>query len=588
MIKTLLIAPYSGLAESAKKIPLPEDFNLNIKIANLEEAIEIAKEAEKNEYDLIISRGGTASMIQKVVSIPVIHIDISGYDMLRVFTLIRDINQGVALVGFENISRGAGTLCNILEYDVKMITISSRSEVRPRLEELKKNGYDVVIGDVVTIQEAERVGLHGILITSGKEAILDAFDEGRRQFNLFKKIRTQVTYFNNIFQSIPFPTLLLNENMEVIDKNIQANKNICYEEIVNSPVTKKLVQNVLADGKPHWNEVEGKSYVYEIQTFLANHKKPVIGLMVHSYYLKTKQRNIEIKTNPIHLPIIGESEQAIDLRKNIGRYSDVEQPVVIIGELGTGKKTIAQSIHFGSFGQNSPLIYVEGNSVTTPELLQLKSKLSKIQNGTLIIKNIDEAPINIQNSISNLLMDIPTTIKLIALSRSSLDFLIQNGNFDRCLYEKISKVTLHLPPLRERKEDINAFVSYYLSELHKENGNDTLGIRTEAVEFLKKFDWIGNFKELKNVVQELSMITSDYYIELSHVKQIMTSKYNSFNTTENNTIQIDGTLSEMEQQIIRKVLEAENQNQTKAAKRLGINRTTLWRKLNHKAEKMDI
>src|SRR5699024_2859652 len=119
-MKTLFIETYSGLAEITKKMDIQDDIDLDITIANLEEGVQAAKLAEKQGYEVIISRGGTATMIQNQVSIPVVHIDISGYDMLRVFTLIRGIKEGVALVGFANISQGAATICNILEYDVKM------------------------------------------------------------------------------------------------------------------------------------------------------------------------------------------------------------------------------------------------------------------------------------------------------------------------------------------------------------------------------------------------------------------------------------------------------------------------------------
>src|SRR5690625_815760 len=139
-MKTLFIAPYSGLAEIAKKMDIQDDIDLDITIANLEEGVQAAELAEKQGYEVIISRGGTATMIQNHVSIPVVHIDISGYDMLRVFTLIRGIKEGVALVGFANISQGAATICNILEYDVKMVTIKSRRS-EEHTSELQSRGH---------------------------------------------------------------------------------------------------------------------------------------------------------------------------------------------------------------------------------------------------------------------------------------------------------------------------------------------------------------------------------------------------------------------------------------------------------------
>ncbi|API92952.1 MULTISPECIES: PrpR N-terminal domain-containing protein [unclassified Virgibacillus] len=176
----------------AKKVKTPDYIDVHIEVANLEEGVKLAQTAEEDGYELIISRGGTATMIQEKVSLPVVPIDITGYDMLRVFTLIKEMNNKVALLGFANISRGAATLCDILEFNVKMITIQSRDEVKRHLLELKQAGYSVVIGDVVTVQEAKQIGLRGVLITSGKEALMDAFEEAKRLYELFYKSKTSI------------------------------------------------------------------------------------------------------------------------------------------------------------------------------------------------------------------------------------------------------------------------------------------------------------------------------------------------------------------------------------------------------------
>ncbi|MFB4168394.1 PrpR N-terminal domain-containing protein [Virgibacillus sp. JSM 102003] len=576
MIKTLLIAPYQGLAETAKKVDSPEDIDLDVTIANLEEGVKVAKLAEQQGYELIISRGGTATMIQDEVSIPVVHIDITGYDMLRVFTLIRGIKKGVALVGYANISQGAATICNILEFDVKMITIKSRTEVRGHLEELKHQGFAVVIGDVITVEVAEQVGLRGVLITSGKEAVTDAFEEGIRVYNFFRRVNSQFYYFQETFNSMPFPVILLNENAEVIEKNLKYEQENQCHEILDSPVISKVIKRVLENETNQWTEVEGENTVYELQGFLVSKSEGIIGITVHSSQVKSDNRAVRLIGAPVHVPIIGESDEAKRLRNSIQQFVSADEMLCIIGEPGTGKYTVAQELHFEKFGQGSPMVVLEGGHLTSEDNVQ--EKLAAIKYGTVIIKDVEALSAKMQDTIKNLLRNIPDTMQVIVLANESLDQLVQNSAYDEELYQKISDHVIHLSPLRERKEDIGAFVDYFLAEFHAENGFETIGMKQDAIEYLLQFEWLGNLTQLKKVIRELSRMTTANFIELFHVKELM-SKYKQMLTSNDKKLSLNGTLEEIEQQVIRLVLEEEGNNQSKAAKRLNINRSTLWRKL---------
>ncbi|MEW9033857.1 MAG: PrpR N-terminal domain-containing protein, partial [Planifilum fimeticola] len=118
-VKAFGIAPYAGLKrlmeELAKEDP---EMDLVVEQGDLEEGVDIARQAEKEGYELVISRGGTASLIREAVSIPVAEIPVSGYDMLRVLTLLKDYRGEVAIVGFPNITRGAAVICDLLNLPV--------------------------------------------------------------------------------------------------------------------------------------------------------------------------------------------------------------------------------------------------------------------------------------------------------------------------------------------------------------------------------------------------------------------------------------------------------------------------------------
>src|SRR5699024_8343549 len=184
--KVMFISPYRGLVNIINSIEMPSELDVSVEVGNLEEGGELVIEAEKKGYYLIISRGGTASQIEEIVSIPVIHIEITGYDILRIIAMITGVDTKVALVGFPNISEGAATICSILEYDVNLITINSQTEVEEVLYHLKNEDYSVVIGDVVTVKHAKEAGLQGVLLTSGREAVFDSLKVGLRMFELLE------------------------------------------------------------------------------------------------------------------------------------------------------------------------------------------------------------------------------------------------------------------------------------------------------------------------------------------------------------------------------------------------------------------
>lgn len=587
MIKTMLIAPYSGMAESVKQIKLPHDFHVDIEVANLEDALQLANSVEDQGYDLIISRGGTAAMIQEKVSIPVIHIDISGYDMLRVFTLIQDTHHRVALVGFENICRGAKTLSSILEYEIEMFTISHRNQVRSQLKELKRLGYTIVIGDVVTVEEAQKLGIRGILITSGKEAILDAFDEGRRQYQLLKRAHARVSRYHQILQSIPPNIILVNKDCEIEFSNLSSEYDEITNEIIEYKQINQLVLKVLKEKKPYWESIETQKYNIDMQIFPIKQDVSLIGIYVQALTRVEDISSIKMISRVVHIPIIGDSPYSETVRETVNQFAKANESILISGEQATGKMTIAKAIHFTKFGQDNPMLVVDCSSIDQEGIRNLVEKVQMIQQGTIIFEKIDSLPFREQEQLCNLVQNTPNTFQIISLSKQYLEPMLHDQLFNSDLYQLISTLSFYTKPLKERRDDIAAFIKYFLSEFHTHSGNETLGIRKSSINMLKEFEWNGNLNELKRRLKELSLKATGYYINEDHILELLVRKdkqKKNMLMNRDNLISIKGTLEEIEKQVIRKVYEEENRNQTKTAKRLGINRTTLWRKLNNTSE----
>lgn len=577
MIKALFVAPYKGLAEMVKRMTIPEYIDLKIVIGDLEEGLAIVeKETTSQKYDVIISRGGTAQLIEEASPIPVIHIDITGYDMLRVFTLLRGVNEKIALVGFENISRGASIICNILDFNVNVVTIHDKDEVEEKLLTLKKNGYSIVIGDVVTVNVAEDIGMQGILITSGEEAILAAFEEAQRLHNLFKKTTKQMHSYKKIFNQFPLPIVVLKHH-NILDANTSFKRQFLKANKTDLPLFIKNNLHHFYKDRCQKMIVEDDKLLYELLAVNVNEQDATICLVVSSWIEKKKIDQLNVIHDITYEPIIGDSEFTKTLKKKVDQAAFINSPLCIIGETGTGKMTIAKQIHFKKFGKKSSLILIEApvqEEKLLTEFTYLEKQLISNKEGTIVIKDVHLIDKLTQKVILKKLNRLKKAYQIIGIT-NKVDVLKENP-----LLQEFFTSSLHIPPLRQRKADIKSFVDYFLTKLHTADGKDVIGIRKEALDELLKYDWPGNVTELKKVLQELRLETDTNFIEKEIVASFMQNlEEMMMNHSDQKVISLDGTLEDIEKRIIEMVLAEENYHQSNTAKRLGINRTTLWRKL---------
>lgn len=179
-IRVHMIAPYEAMVPIIQEcIPLFPQLDIQYAVGDLQKGAELAASAQNNGAEVIISRGGTAQLIKAAVSIPVIDVHLSGYDMIRSLTLASQFNGKTAIVGFSNITSGAQSIIDLMDLPLKVYTIHSSEDVARLLLELKAAGYRQVVGDVITVHTAEAYGLKGLLIHSGKESIMRALDDAQ-------------------------------------------------------------------------------------------------------------------------------------------------------------------------------------------------------------------------------------------------------------------------------------------------------------------------------------------------------------------------------------------------------------------------
>ncbi|OQY38650.1 MAG: transcriptional regulator [Spirochaetaceae bacterium 4572_7] len=317
--------------------------------------------------------------------------------------------------------------------------------------------------------------------------------------------------------------------------------------------------------------------------------------------LKKEVEELEKKTKVSKL--IGKSSAMSKLSDLINQVADSKASVIITGESGVGKEVVANALHSISSRSKEPLINVHcaalSESLLESELFghekgaftgattTKKGRFELANNGTIFLDEIGEINPSTQVKLLRVLQErsfervggeIPISVDVRVITATNRDLLdeIKNGNFREDLYYRLNVVHIHIPPLRERKEDIPLLVSTFIAEFASDNGKNITNIDVKALRALTAYNWPGNIRELRNSIESAVVLSSSTVIGLNDLPQIIREGSEGASIT----IPVGITMAEAEKIIISETLRAENSNKSKTSEILGIGRKTLHRKIH--------
>ena len=307
--------------------------------------------------------------------------------------------------------------------------------------------------------------------------------------------------------------------------------------------------------------------------------------------------------------IISASPKMESVLNVAGRVAKSRASVLIRGESGTGKELVARAIHFASDRAENPFVPV--NIAALPESLieselfghekgaftgahsQRKGRIELADGGTLFIDEVGDIPLSVQVKLLRFLQEqqferlggskqFSVDVRIIAATNRNLEEMIQDGRFREDLFYRLNVVTLFLPPLRERREDISLLVDHFIRKYAEFNGKKITGISKEALDVLMKYAYPGNIRELENIIHQAVvlargdiLLSEDLPVHLAQVKE----DSSDLNALEGKTL--PEKVTHLEITLIKKALEEANGNQSQAARILGITE----RNLRYKMEK---
>ncbi len=301
--------------------------------------------------------------------------------------------------------------------------------------------------------------------------------------------------------------------------------------------------------------------------------------------------------------VVGKSkvmEKVLDIVK---RISSSDSTVLITGESGTGKELLAREIHNHGPRKKAPFVVVDcGALVETlfeSELFghvkgsftgahETKHGRFEVANGgTIFLDEISGISLNIQAKLLRVIQErevtrvgstkpIKVDVRILVATNENLEHLVRKGKFREDLFYRLSVVPIHLPALRERKEDIPYLIDHFIQKYNKRARKNIIGISSSVIKALMDYEWPGNIRELENTIERAVVLSEGTEIELDDLM------YHGISTATSLFHPVRGkyhTLDNIEKEYIKTVLTTQQGNKSKTAKILGIDRKTLWAKL---------
>jgi two-component system NtrC family response regulator len=300
--------------------------------------------------------------------------------------------------------------------------------------------------------------------------------------------------------------------------------------------------------------------------------------------------------------IIGESGQMLEILSLVRRVAASEATVLIRGESGTGKELIAKAIHYASPRSSGPLIKV--NCAALPETLleselfghergaftgaveTRKGRFELANGGTLFLDEIGDLPLHLQAKLLRVLQEkefervgssrsIRVNVRILSATHRDLEALVKAARFREDLYYRLNVVTLMLPPLRERRQDLPFLIDHFVRVFADKNGKKVRGLTSAAREALLRYDYPGNVRELENIIERAIVLTRDDVIGTADLPLLVQEPQTEKTGESSLTAVVEG----VERQMIRAALAHAGGIQTRAAEALGISERALRYKL---------
>lgn len=609
---------------TAQRVVQEHQLGYPVYFTEMKNAVALAREKLRQGTEIIISRGGVASHIQSVLSIPVVSVRYTFSDFATSLETAYKYSHKVAFLSFGQGYEAAQRFRSFLSSDITLVQVKSPEDIPDALTELKQSGIEVLIGGHTTMSMAQKSGFHCVPMQANPFSILDAVEDAEHILTSLYEKKAKVQTISAVLDCCTTAVIALSPN------GIITNINALAQQLLQRPQLEIIghsYQEFLGELPVVQNALRGEASYRKLITYqqetLAVNCVPImignqnIGVVINlqgGSEIQALENKIRRKTTAsgyvakCHFEdIIGNSPALLNAKQKARTYALVDSTVMIYGESGTGKELFAQSIHNSSLRRANPFVAI--NCAALPENL-LESELfgyvkgaftgarnegkpgifELAHNGTIFLDEIGEMTPNLQARLLRVIQEkemmrlgddkvIPINVRILAATNRNLWEEVERGNFRADLYYRLCVLVLRLPALRQRKEDIAPLCRHFVRQYSFQYSRNIREVREDAISLLKELPFYGNIREFSNLIERAVVLCNGPVIGASEIMQAQSEDFSSEKAEVKPLQASPGLLRTQEMEIIRRTLEKNKGNRTETARELGMSRSTLWRKL---------
>lgn len=622
---SLLVSKKYMVAQALQIIGDSEKENVELKLVETDNVLEEARKSIENGANILIARGYQAYLIRKNIDIPLVEITLTGQEISllvnRARKMVHRPHPVIALTGFKNMFSNLDYFDEIFDVTIRKYFVNSPTDFPEVMRRAAADNVDIVIGGDAAMACAKQMGIPSMFLSSTDVSIREGL-----------RIAKSIAYASEIEKKNTAQfEVLLNYSFNGIVKcdskgNILLANHIAEqflgktnEQLAGQPVLpyfgeigQAKLEDLLRTGREIYYsiiqingtdlwvniapiQVEGRidGAIFSFQE-VKNIEK--MGQDVRKTRYFNRQRSFDyFKHIHTHAP---KMEEAIHIARS---YAQAEAPVLIYGEMGTEKDLFAVGIHRNSKRSNEPFVTVECAAVP-PEQQQsfffgagledsgrgrVNGVASKANYGTLFVNEISELNSACQYILLKIILNKmliagsnanidPLDIRLVASSSRSLYPLVQAGRFRQDLYYLLSAFSFEIPPLRDRREDVDGIIDEYIQTFCKQYSKYVV-LTKESRKILREYRWNGNLLQLKNFCELLVVSTTSRTIGMGFVNELLARAYPAIrrDTADGKTY----IYKNPEAAMISELLKKYNGKRELVAREMHLSKTTLWRRM---------
>ncbi len=572
-----------------KEVKLFPDLTIEAVTGTLDEVVAYARTTPLDIFEVILSRGGMAHALREVLPIPVISIQFSSSEIMSALEWAIALKRPFAVVGHESTVHQVQSLWQALQYEdaIEFVPLQEH-ELLPGIQQLKEKGLDLIVGDIGAVRTAQSLGMDFITIPSTSTSVKDALSRVARYAEDTWQLRRELNLARKVSDLSESALLVLNDQSIIVFSNEKARQLDLYPllrqirlEDPKKSLLSEQTTRIYKIGARYYNLVSaqmvGSRHSYSLISIT-----PLDDTMQESHAIRVESG---APTDPFLFfrPQTAFSKQVTALANFLHTHNDI---VLIWGDPGTEQVELAHYFSRSSSQATAPLVFIECAALTMQDWDgYIRSELLDRYNAgcTILLNGIQALSPELQGKLAIALTRNPVLKRrflIFSTCTGNPHRLTAEGKLSSHLYQILSRHSIRIPSLDERKEDIPELIARYCYRKGEKAGLSSTVFTPQAISLLQNFHWFLNMELFVTVMDRLLSPSQELHISADLVQAVLEEVSQKHMESSAAMSQVfGGSLAEMEQAIIRQVLKEEGMNHSRAAKRLGISRSTLWRKL---------